>query len=53
MQQDAPAELVVEPDRIIAALRRKNDALSYENAVLSAAVDQLTAQLKQQAAAGE
>ncbi|MEV1168626.1 hypothetical protein [Nonomuraea sp. NPDC049784] len=33
--------LVVEPGRIIAALLRRIDELAYDNAVLSAAVDQL------------
>ncbi|MEV4472797.1 hypothetical protein [Nonomuraea sp. NPDC049504] len=34
-------DLVVEPGRIIAALRRRVEELAYDNAVLSAAVDQL------------
>ncbi|MFD8529404.1 hypothetical protein ACFV0L_18490 [Streptosporangium canum] len=33
-------DLVVEPARIIAVLRRRIEELTYENAVLSAAVDQ-------------
>ncbi|MEU1880830.1 hypothetical protein ABZ470_26285 [Streptosporangium sp. NPDC020072] len=33
-------DLVVEPGRIIAVLRRRIEDLTYENAVLSAAVDQ-------------
>ncbi|MEU7891684.1 hypothetical protein AB0B45_02340 [Nonomuraea sp. NPDC049152] len=34
-------DLVVEPGRIITVQRRRIDELMYENAVLSAAVDQL------------
>ncbi|MGI5292640.1 hypothetical protein ACQEVF_58865 [Nonomuraea polychroma] len=34
-------DLAVEPGRIIAVLRRRVEELAYENAVLSAAVDQL------------
>ncbi len=33
-------DLIVEPARIIAVLRRRIEELTYENAVLSAAVDQ-------------
>ncbi|GAA5046616.1 hypothetical protein [Thermocatellispora tengchongensis] len=33
-------DLVVEPGRIITVLRRRVEELTYENAVLSAAVDQ-------------
>ncbi|WP_433355648.1 hypothetical protein ACQP25_17310 [Microtetraspora malaysiensis] len=33
-------DLVVDQRRVIAALRRRIDELSYENALLSAAVDQ-------------
>ncbi|MEU7911305.1 hypothetical protein [Microbispora bryophytorum] len=39
MTQDAQ-DLVVEPARVIAVLRRRVEELTYENAVLSAAVDQ-------------
>lgn len=38
-------DLSIEAERIIAALRRRLDDVTYENAVLSAAVDQLQARL--------
>ncbi|WP_345486023.1 hypothetical protein [Planotetraspora phitsanulokensis] len=37
--------MTVDTQRIIAALRRRIDQLSYENAVLSAAVDQQREQI--------
>ncbi|MEV0379816.1 hypothetical protein [Nonomuraea sp. NPDC050643] len=40
MPQALMQDLTVEPARIIAVLRRRVEELLYENAVLSAAVDQ-------------
>jgi hypothetical protein len=39
-------DLVMSPDRIIAALRQRIADLFYENALLSAAVDQLREEIK-------
>lgn len=39
-------ELRVNPDAVVEALKRRIGELMYENAVLSAAVDQLQADLK-------
>ncbi|WP_424533623.1 hypothetical protein ACOZ38_25140 [Sphaerisporangium viridialbum] len=40
-------DVVVDTDRIVAALRRRIDDLSYENALLSAAVDQQREQINE------
>ncbi|WP_171074988.1 hypothetical protein [Nonomuraea basaltis] len=40
-------DLHVDPGAVVAVLRRRIDELTYENAVLAVAVDQLQAQLKQ------
>ncbi|MER6171370.1 hypothetical protein [Streptosporangium sp. NPDC001681] len=38
-------DVAVDPQRIIAALRRRIDELIYENAILAAGVDQLQAKI--------
>ncbi|WP_433444543.1 hypothetical protein [Nonomuraea sp. CA-141351] len=47
MTEDLREDLHVDPNAVVAVLRRRIDELTYENAVLAVAVDQLQAQLKQ------
>ncbi|MET7334380.1 hypothetical protein [Nonomuraea sp. NPDC005650] len=42
-------DLHVDPNAVVAVLRRRIDELTYENAVLAVAVDQLQVQLRQRA----
>ncbi|MDF5756668.1 hypothetical protein [Spongiactinospora sp. TRM90649] len=43
-----PGDLHVDLTAVVNVLRRRIDALTYENAVLSAAVDQLQARVNEQ-----
>ncbi|MFG1709248.1 hypothetical protein ACFLIM_39260 [Nonomuraea sp. M3C6] len=48
MTEDLHVDLHVDPNAVVAVLRQRIGELTYENAVLAVAVDQLQTQLKQQ-----